>query len=111
MTKTPDSVVRSFIDQHQADFLQDLADWLSIPSVSADPGRSGDVRRSAEWLAAKLGETGFPVAEVWESDGLPAVFAEWPSGTPARRPSSSTATTTSSRPPGGGWRHRAVRTP
>ncbi|MDH6135115.1 acetylornithine deacetylase/succinyl-diaminopimelate desuccinylase-like protein [Kitasatospora sp. MAA4] len=80
MTKTPDSVVRSFIDQHQADFLRDLADWLSIPSVSADPGRSGDVRRSAEWLAAKLGETGFPVAEVWESDGLPAVFAEWPSG-------------------------------
>ncbi|WP_051966688.1 dipeptidase [Kitasatospora mediocidica] len=80
MTKTPDSVVRSFIDQHQADFLRDLSDWLSIPSVSADPGRSGDVRRSAEWLVAKLGETGFPVAEVWETDGLPAVFAEWPSG-------------------------------
>ncbi|MDH6112690.1 acetylornithine deacetylase/succinyl-diaminopimelate desuccinylase-like protein [Kitasatospora sp. MAP12-15] len=80
MTKTPDSVVRSFIDQHQADFLRDLGEWLSIPSVSADPGRSGEVRRSAEWLAAKLAEIGFPVAEVWESDGLPAVFAEWPSG-------------------------------
>lgn len=80
MTKTPDSVVRSFIDRHQADFLQDLSDWLRIPSVSADPARAGEVRRSAEWLAAKLGETGFPVAEVWETDGLPAVFAEWPSG-------------------------------
>lgn len=80
MTKTPDSVVRSFIDQHQGGFLADLADWLRIPSVSADPERAGDVRRSAEWLVAKLRETGFPVAEVWESDGLPAVFAEWPSG-------------------------------
>ncbi|MFJ1704381.1 dipeptidase [Kitasatospora sp. NPDC088346] len=82
MTKTPDSAVRSYIDQHEAGFLKDLADWLRIPSVSADPGLAGEVRRSAEWLAAKLGETGFPVAEVWESDGLPAVFAEWPSDDP-----------------------------
>ncbi|GAA1262098.1 dipeptidase [Kitasatospora nipponensis] len=80
MTKTPDSVVRSFIDEQEAGFLADLADWLRIPSISADPDRAQDVRRSAEWLAAKLRETGFPVAEVWESDGLPAVFAEWPSG-------------------------------
>lgn len=80
MTRTPDSVVRSFIDRHQATFLADLSDWLRIPSVSADPERAGDVRRSAEWLAAKLRETGFPAVEVWETDGLPAVFAEWPSG-------------------------------
>ncbi|WP_354642230.1 dipeptidase [Kitasatospora camelliae] len=80
MTKTPDSAVRSYIDQHEAEFLEDLSAWLRIPSVSADPGRAGEVRRSAEWLVAKLRETGFPVAEVWESDGLPAVFAEWPSG-------------------------------
>ncbi|GLW56240.1 dipeptidase [Kitasatospora phosalacinea] len=80
MTKTPDSAVRSFIDQHEDAFLADLADWLRIPSVSADPGRAGEVRRSAEWLADKLRATGFPVAEVWETDGLPAVFAEWPSG-------------------------------
>ncbi|MGK4582882.1 dipeptidase [Kitasatospora sp. HPMI-4] len=83
MTKTPDSAVRSYIDQHQAAFLRDLSEWLSIPSVSADPDRAGEVRRSAEWLAAKLTETGFPVAEVWETDGLPAVFAEWPSGDPS----------------------------
>ncbi|MFI5532805.1 dipeptidase [Kitasatospora sp. NPDC051853] len=80
MTKTPDSVVRSYIDLHRAEFLSDLADWLRIPSVSADPARAGDVRRSAEWLAEKLRKTGFPVAEVWETEGLPAVFAEWPSG-------------------------------
>ncbi|WP_282202490.1 dipeptidase [Kitasatospora fiedleri] len=80
MTKTPDSAVRSYIDRHEDAFLADLADWLRIPSVSADPDRAGEVRRSAEWLAEKLRATGFPVAEVWETDGLPAVFAEWPSG-------------------------------
>jgi acetylornithine deacetylase/succinyl-diaminopimelate desuccinylase-like protein len=61
--------------------------WLAIPSVSADPGHSGDVRRSAEWLAGHFRQAGFPVAEVWETgadgDGLPAVFAHWPAADPS----------------------------
>ncbi|WP_030210264.1 dipeptidase [Streptomyces sp. NRRL S-87] len=82
MSQTPDSAVRAFIDDHRAAFLDDLAEWLRIPSVSAQPAHDGDVRRSAEWLAAKLTATGFPVAEVWPTPGAPAVFAEWPSGDP-----------------------------
>ncbi|MFI9719148.1 dipeptidase [Streptomyces sp. NPDC052396] len=80
MSPTPDSAVRSYIDTHRAAFLDDLAEWLRIPSVSADPGRAADVRRSADWLAAKLTETGFPTVEIWETPGGPAVFAEWPCG-------------------------------
>ncbi|MFJ6212885.1 M20/M25/M40 family metallo-hydrolase [Streptomyces sp. NPDC092296] len=89
MTRTPDSAVRSYIDQHRAAFLDELAAWVRIPSVSADPARAGESRRSAEWLADRLRRTGFPVAEVWETEsesgapGLPAVYAEWPSGEPA----------------------------
>ncbi|MER6311535.1 dipeptidase [Streptomyces sp. NPDC001657] len=85
MSTTPDSAVRAYLDSHRDAFLDDLAEWLRIPSVSADPDRAPDVRRSAEWLAAKLTGTGFPTAEIWETegDGLPAVFAEWPSGDPS----------------------------
>ncbi|MFF3338802.1 dipeptidase [Streptomyces flavidovirens] len=82
MSDTPDSVVRTYIDTHRAAFLGDLTDWLRIPSVSAQPDHAADVRRSAEWLAAKLKETGFPVTEIWPTAGAPAVFAEWPSGDP-----------------------------
>ncbi|QNE75084.1 dipeptidase [Streptomyces finlayi] len=82
MSDTPDSAVRMYIDTHRAAFLEDLAAWLRIPSVSAQPEHDGDVRASAEWLSAKLKETGFPVAEVWETPGAPAVFAEWPSDDP-----------------------------
>ncbi|MFJ6721419.1 dipeptidase [Streptomyces sp. NPDC091259] len=78
-----DNVVRAYIDTHRAVFLDDLAEWLRIPSVSAQPEHAVDVRRSADWLAAKLKETGFPVAEVLETPGAPAVFAEWPSADPA----------------------------
>ncbi|MFD8551995.1 dipeptidase [Streptomyces fradiae] len=85
MSDTPDSAVRTvrkYIEQHRAAFLDDLAEWLRIPSVSARPEHASDVRRSAEWLAARLTGTGFPVVEVWETDGAPAVYAEWPSADP-----------------------------
>jgi len=80
--------VRQYISEHAAEFFDRLSQWLAIPSISADPGHREDVGRSAEWLAAFLRETGFPVAEVWAtgrpgSAGLPAVFAEWPADDPA----------------------------
>jgi acetylornithine deacetylase/succinyl-diaminopimelate desuccinylase-like protein len=75
---------RAHIDHNAREFIDDLKQWLAIPSISADPGHHDDVRRSAEWLAAHLRGIGFPVAEVWETapDGLPAVFAEWPAADP-----------------------------
>jgi len=79
MSETPDSAVLTYIDDHRAAFLDDLAEWLRIPSVSAQPEHAADVRRSADWLATKLTETGFPTVEVWPTDGAPAVFAQWPS--------------------------------
>ncbi|MCT9091000.1 dipeptidase [Streptomyces sp. ASQP_92] len=89
MSETPDSAVqtataavRTYIEQHRAAFLDDLAQWLRIPSVSAQPEHDADVRRSADWLAAALRGTGFPTVEILETPGAPAVFAEWPSGEP-----------------------------
>lgn len=75
--------IRDYVQGQAAAFFEELKDWLRIPSVSGDPDRAADVRASAEWLAAKLRADGFPVVEVWETGdgaGLPAVFAEWPSG-------------------------------
>ncbi|MDI3389247.1 dipeptidase [Streptomyces sp. B-S-A8] len=82
MSYTPDSAVRAYIEEHRAAFLDDLAEWLRIPSVSAQPEHADDVRRSAHWLADKLKHTGFPTTEVWETAGAPAVFAEWPAAEP-----------------------------
>ena len=80
--------VRGYVESNARAFIDDLKQWLAIPSISADPDRHGDVRRSAEWLAVHLRGAGFGVAEVWEtpSGGLPAVFAEWPAADPAAAP-------------------------
>src|SRR5215471_14082808 len=70
--------VPEFVANNAAEFAASLKEWLAIPSVSADPARHGDVRRSAQWLAEHLRRTGFPVVEIWETKGLPAVYAHWP---------------------------------
>ncbi|HYZ54367.1 MAG TPA: M20/M25/M40 family metallo-hydrolase [Streptosporangiaceae bacterium] len=89
---------RSYIEANASGFFGALKEWLAIPSVSAEPARRDDVRGSAEWLAAYLRKTGFPVTEIWETGstsdggtgssestgaGRPAVFAEWPADDPA----------------------------
>ena len=76
------AAVRAWVADAHDDFVGDLAEWLRIPSIGADPAHADDVRRSARWLAAALRETGFPTVEVWETPGLPAVFAEWPADDP-----------------------------
>lgn len=73
---------RTYIEEHRGEFVAALKEWLAIASVSADPHHHGDVRRSAEWLVRHLTRTGFPTVEVWETDGRPAVFAEWPAADP-----------------------------
>lgn len=62
--------------------LDELAEWVRIASVSSDPNRADDVRRSARWLVEALRRTGFPRAEIWETEGLPAVYACWPAVDP-----------------------------
>jgi acetylornithine deacetylase/succinyl-diaminopimelate desuccinylase-like protein len=76
--------VRGYVEANAREFIDALKQWLTIPSISADPDHHADVRRSADWLAGYLRTAGFPIAEVWQTapDTLPAVYAEWPAADP-----------------------------
>jgi acetylornithine deacetylase/succinyl-diaminopimelate desuccinylase-like protein len=52
-----------------AGWLDDLGDFLSIPSVSADPARAADVQRAADWVVRKVHTLGGE-AEARESGRL-----------------------------------------
>jgi acetylornithine deacetylase/succinyl-diaminopimelate desuccinylase-like protein len=52
----------------------DLIELLAIPSVSSEPEHGADLRRAAEWIARRLD---FAAGRVVETDGHPAVLAEW----------------------------------
>jgi acetylornithine deacetylase/succinyl-diaminopimelate desuccinylase-like protein len=65
----------------QAGWLEDLRDFLSIPSVSADPAHAGDVARAAEWVAARVGALGGN-AEIREDGRLVVGEIAGPPGAP-----------------------------
>jgi acetylornithine deacetylase/succinyl-diaminopimelate desuccinylase-like protein len=69
--------VIGYIDANRRRFVEDLVEWVRIPSISCDPGHARDVARSAEYLAAQLRQLEAGRVEVWPTAGHPAVFAEW----------------------------------
>ena len=72
-----------YVDDERERITGALLDWLAIPSISARADNADEVRRSAEWLVAAVREAGANEAEVLETDGHPAVFAEWSGAGPA----------------------------
>jgi acetylornithine deacetylase/succinyl-diaminopimelate desuccinylase-like protein len=69
--------VAAFVDEQLDRFIQELSEWVRIPSVSSDPTRAGEVERSARHLAGALRALHASRVEVWRTAGHPAVFAEW----------------------------------
>ncbi len=69
--------VIAFIDAHRTRFVDDLIEWLRIPSISSDPAHAADVKKCADHLAVKLRSLGAGRVETWPTAGHPAVFAEW----------------------------------
>jgi acetylornithine deacetylase/succinyl-diaminopimelate desuccinylase-like protein len=70
MAATPSSEARA---------LAEVAELVAIPSVSSDPSRRGEMRRAAEWVAARLAFAG---GRVVETEGHPVVLGDWRAGPP-----------------------------
>jgi acetylornithine deacetylase/succinyl-diaminopimelate desuccinylase-like protein len=68
----------TFVEREQARMLQELGEFLSIPSVSALPAHTTDCRRAAEWLRDHLRQLGCPVVDLIEGPGHPVVWGEGP---------------------------------
>ena len=47
-----------WVDGERDGIVATLCDWLRIPSISANPDRVGDVRRSAQFTAELLTSAG-----------------------------------------------------
>ena len=71
-------VPREVLDEISASrqrYIEDLADFLRIPSVSTDPAHAADIRTAAAWVLNKLRGLGFR-ADLYETQGHPVVFAQ-----------------------------------
>jgi len=66
-----------FVRANRPRFLEELSAWIACPSVSADPARHLEVRRSAETAVARMRAAGMTDAEVLETNGLPVAYGSW----------------------------------
>jgi acetylornithine deacetylase/succinyl-diaminopimelate desuccinylase-like protein len=64
------------IDAEKETYLEELKDFIRIPSISTDPAYKAEVLRASEFLIGKLREAGL-TAERIETAGHPLVYAEW----------------------------------
>src|SRR5579864_110573 len=65
------------LDETREQGLKELEDFLRIPSISSQPDHAADVRRAAGHLAEQYERIGLENAEVIETGGHPAVYADW----------------------------------
>ena len=71
------SATDTFVSENQERFLEELKELLRIPSVSTLPDHNDDVKRAAEFVAAKLRDAGMENVEVIATDRHPLVYADW----------------------------------
>jgi acetylornithine deacetylase/succinyl-diaminopimelate desuccinylase-like protein len=69
--------VIDFIHVHRDQYVDELKQYLAIPSISALPDHKADVRRCAEWTRDEMARIGLQGARLEETPGHPVVYAEW----------------------------------
>ena len=69
--------VIDFINVNRDRYVEELKVLLAIPSISALPEHSGDVRRCADWTADEMRRIGLQNVRLIETPGNPVVYGDW----------------------------------
>lgn len=62
---------------HRERYLQELFDFLRIPSISTLPEAAPDMQRAAQWLAEAMARIGLDQVAVMPTAGHPLVYGQW----------------------------------
>jgi acetylornithine deacetylase/succinyl-diaminopimelate desuccinylase-like protein len=65
-----------YVKEKKDQILVKMKDLISIPSVSTDPERQGDIQKAAEWLKKELEELGLTRVEIFPTPRHPIVYGE-----------------------------------
>ena len=68
--------VIDYIENNHNRYLEELKEFLRIPSVSTDPTKDQDVRKAAEFVKGQLTKAGMAKVESFSTEGYPIVYAE-----------------------------------
>ncbi|SFA88225.1 MULTISPECIES: dipeptidase [unclassified Bacillus (in: firmicutes)] len=68
---------KEYFKKNRQAHLDELFQWLSIPSISALPDHVNDMKSGADWAVNALKSAGIENVEVMPTKGHPAVYGEW----------------------------------
>lgn len=66
-----------YFETHRSRHLEELQQFLRVPSVSTLPEHRADMTRAADWVAAQLRAAGVPDVRIIDTGGHPVVYGEW----------------------------------
>jgi acetylornithine deacetylase/succinyl-diaminopimelate desuccinylase-like protein len=67
----------AFVESHRARLLEELKEFLRIPSISTAHEHAGDVQRAARFVAEALRAVGMENIEIIPTAKHPLVYADW----------------------------------
>lgn len=67
----------SYIKANQEKYLEELKDFLRIPSVSSLLEHKKDMKKAADYVAKKLKKASMNAVEIITTEGHPLVYGEW----------------------------------
>src|SRR2546425_4894279 len=72
-----DAKVIDYIEKNKARYVEELKNFLRIPSISTDPKHKKDVRNCADYVISELKRIGIEDAKLYETAGHPIIYAQW----------------------------------
>ena len=68
---------QEYLESNRTNHLDELSEFLRIPSISSLPEHAADVRRAADWVAGRLETAGIEDVQVLPTGGHPVVYGQW----------------------------------
>jgi acetylornithine deacetylase/succinyl-diaminopimelate desuccinylase-like protein len=66
-----------YINRNEKEYVEQLKEFLSIPSISTDPEYKDEVRRCAEYVKDQMKNIGIEDIQIYETPGHPLVYGDW----------------------------------
>src|SRR5258708_25809747 len=67
----------TFVEQNRTRLLDELKDFLRIPSISTLPEHKPDVQRAANFVADSLKRPGLEHVDIIPTEGNPLLYGDW----------------------------------
>lgn len=67
----------SYFTENRGRYLEELKEFLRIPSISTLPEHKEDIRKAARFVADRLRQAGMEGVDLIEGEGNPLVYGEW----------------------------------